>query len=783
MASPVGAQGSRFARLLTRGLRSQLVRWVVVVIAITLVTLGYGLRPVVDLAVGSILKNVMEPDDAEMPVTVTSYPSAPHVVSIIGGRGEGLNCSLPRGIDYLFDRLGEGHNSSVRQRFRQACVFHDLCYRHGLATYGYTQNQCDQMLQEQAFRICAYVDEGRSGLRKCQLDAKKVMAGVRVGGFKSYHGWGSSTYFEFDSNPSLSEHFSVARVVDHPFKAVDPVASAREPEQLFLSFDIRRSGATAKCRNCPDRKFTRDELRAAGLLPAEPAGPTAQQAGGSRLASATSAGLPAASSAIPEDLDRLKFGEERTVWLPLRHFSSAPHLISQQEGEQALVWSSRQRSENSVSCIAMGDPKNLLTRTVPKEGRCLRPANSHLKLAAVDLLNSSPQLAIIPPPPPPAGERPRAAAVVATGLTMQRIVRPPQITGSLHICVSADVRTTARADQSPNCFSLHDAAGEVASELGAFQNFPIIKGQRQIYLSRATVSDGRGHDAARGRALVFDLDHQHLQLLRDGGRSSPPVKLVHDRQFLIGDEFDPMMPMSRSEDDLRLLSVRSASGKAALYEIDLAEAEPQPRAIAALEQSGSTAIDLHASWIHRPVLVIEGAQPGGAAATQLLLSRSKVTTAATGPSTKVQPPSAASPKPTDTVDFEFLVLEKRKDAPAGTPWRYMQSLQCRITYTFQTTYPFQPCSRPTEGETDDRATPATKLQGAQLLTGRFRNGNASYLALADACWRKPIFLQTSSPGGSNVPFQTMEDDTDAKSQRARKVECRSLAGDRIASAM
>ena len=79
MASAVGTQGSRFARFLMRGLRSQLVRWVVVVTAITLVTLGYGLRPVVEAAVGSILKHVMQSDDAGMRVTVTSYPSAPHM--------------------------------------------------------------------------------------------------------------------------------------------------------------------------------------------------------------------------------------------------------------------------------------------------------------------------------------------------------------------------------------------------------------------------------------------------------------------------------------------------------------------------------------------------------------------------------------------------------------------------------------------------------------------------------------------------------------------------------
>ena len=80
--------------------------------------------------------NIREPDNAELPVTVTSYPSALHVVSLIGGSGQGLNCSLPPLFDYLFEDALDPSSppSPAKQRFRHACVFHDFCYRHGLAT-------------------------------------------------------------------------------------------------------------------------------------------------------------------------------------------------------------------------------------------------------------------------------------------------------------------------------------------------------------------------------------------------------------------------------------------------------------------------------------------------------------------------------------------------------------------------------------------------------------------------------------------------------------------------
>jgi hypothetical protein len=170
----------------------------------------------------SLYKNVDDISDGEMPATITSFQSGPEVVSAIGGSGEGLNCSLPSLTNIFFDGSTDSHGKRhlVLQRFRQACVFHDLCYRHGLATYGYNQNDCDRTLQNEAFRLCLYIRNGsaENNAARCQTDSKMVLAGVSLGGYGAYRAWDRSTYFEFESDPSRSNGFWVSRVVDHPFK-------------------------------------------------------------------------------------------------------------------------------------------------------------------------------------------------------------------------------------------------------------------------------------------------------------------------------------------------------------------------------------------------------------------------------------------------------------------------------------------------------------------------------------------------------------------------------------
>jgi hypothetical protein len=113
--------------------------------------------------IDSIYKNVEDISDSELPPTVASFQSGPEVVSTIGGSGEGLNCSLPALTNFFFDHSEDknGKRHLVLQRFRQACVFHDLCYRHGLATYGY--NQRSHSTERGFSTVPLYPDQRRSG--------------------------------------------------------------------------------------------------------------------------------------------------------------------------------------------------------------------------------------------------------------------------------------------------------------------------------------------------------------------------------------------------------------------------------------------------------------------------------------------------------------------------------------------------------------------------------------------------------------------------------------------
>jgi hypothetical protein len=189
-----------------------------------------------------VLAHVDLPLDFELPVTPTSYPSGPTTAAVIGGRGHGLDCSLPPGAGYAF-RPHPGA-APVALRFRQACAFHDFCYRHGLATYGYQQNDCDEMLQEHSFRICRYVFGDEKTIDECRLEAKKITLAVRLFGSDAFQGWGNSTYYEFDPFPVRASRFSAARLL------------TREPDGPrgkgldLVRFDVNRVGLSSRCINC-----------------------------------------------------------------------------------------------------------------------------------------------------------------------------------------------------------------------------------------------------------------------------------------------------------------------------------------------------------------------------------------------------------------------------------------------------------------------------------------------------------------------------------------------------
>ncbi|MCY1315067.1 hypothetical protein D9M68_250450 [compost metagenome] len=212
-------------------------------------------------AADRILANAIRPAGREMPVTAGSIPYGSGDIQILGGMGQGLSCSLPRALESRAFPTSQ-ETSPIGLRMRQACVYHDYCYRHGAATYGYTQADCDFALQAQAFRLCAFIEKlgtpdanGRRKESKCMQDARLVTLGVRIGGSDSFRTLdassvpsidepdregsreNSSTYFEFDSYPTKSNSYTVYRIADAPAEEhLSPGTKA------IYRFKIRPSG-------------------------------------------------------------------------------------------------------------------------------------------------------------------------------------------------------------------------------------------------------------------------------------------------------------------------------------------------------------------------------------------------------------------------------------------------------------------------------------------------------------------------------------------------------------
>jgi hypothetical protein len=146
--------------------------------------------------------------DTEAPPTPMSIPASSSITTVIGGRGEGLSCSIPPLLQLaMFDRA-EG-DATISLQFRQACVYHDYCYRHGHATYGYTRNDCDYALQRFAYRTCRLINNRDA--QDCMSRARRVLLGVTLGGGKAFSSHAASTYFEFDPMPEKADDYVIVR--------------------------------------------------------------------------------------------------------------------------------------------------------------------------------------------------------------------------------------------------------------------------------------------------------------------------------------------------------------------------------------------------------------------------------------------------------------------------------------------------------------------------------------------------------------------------------------------
>lgn len=198
--------------------------------ALGLLVLLSGCHPIVGKVAESVYPALAQPEEIEAPVTFTSYPSSAATEAILGGQATGLNCSIP----VFADRLAFKHSvggSDISLRFRQACVMHDLCYRHGYATYRYTQADCDLQLQQSAFRLCRQfqrqkantLTDVRTMYQSCEKEAKTVLLGVSLGGANSFQDRTRSTYFEYDPMPVRADDYVVGRATPEN-QATDPNA-------------------------------------------------------------------------------------------------------------------------------------------------------------------------------------------------------------------------------------------------------------------------------------------------------------------------------------------------------------------------------------------------------------------------------------------------------------------------------------------------------------------------------------------------------------------------------
>lgn len=690
---------------------TKVVRWSIALIVLAALVLTYLPSFITD----SIYKNVEDITDGEMPATVTAFQSGPDVVSTIGGSGEGLNCSLPPWANILFDSEGDSRQKRhlVLQRFRQACVFHDLCYRHGLATYGYNQNDCDRILQNAAFRLCVYIRTGShdSGAARCQSDSKLVLAGVSLGGYEAYRGWDRSTYFEFDSDPSRSNGFQVSRVVGHPFKAIVPAKYAGDPDQVILMFENLRSNLAVTCITCakvPILDWTTDpnavsaELRSVGVT---------------RLPDVLLRRVPMLTETMP-------------VWLPPRRRHAAPHLLVDGTGRDHLIWMSRNNSENSVSCIVGADAARLLTNTSPIRDLCSADAGPSLTRVEIDMFASSPLPMEVPGSPD---------IIYATSIS-------PQKTRELDLSFcsrSASRKVEGAGDDRSKCVTFPEAEVRDGAGLGAFQNFPLVRRGQQIYFARDLAQRTDSPlTAAWQRAFGNTFSPDGALLVIDV--APPPVdrgplsaKLKKIVRFDIDDRFDPMMPITRKVDDLRFLSLEAAKSSVHLRMIDFAKDNPSVGNVQLMMSNGE--VDLDRSWAQRPMLVVEtrDARPK----TRLVFSRGEIA---------VEPGKPVSAT-TEALTLQTLVFERDAAAPSNTPFVKSAGAVCRIVYEFEPDRTDWPCYRAFDPERTMRASPATRMRASQMLVGRFIQGEGHGIAFPDLCLKsEPIVLKPQ--GSTFVPL-------------------------------
>jgi hypothetical protein len=131
-------------------------------------------------------------------------------------KGEPLACSEQLITDLLLSDWSSQGQSAYRQ-LRRGCRKHDLCYRHGNATFGLRQEQCDREFLAESLRECwlIYGNENdwlkdRDVLRwACQARASAAYIGVSARGDK-YFEKSAASVCEYEGGPHAARDQVVA---------------------------------------------------------------------------------------------------------------------------------------------------------------------------------------------------------------------------------------------------------------------------------------------------------------------------------------------------------------------------------------------------------------------------------------------------------------------------------------------------------------------------------------------------------------------------------------------
>jgi hypothetical protein len=119
-----------------------------------------------------------------------SWEELPHPC----GGGLPVGCSIPGVVTAI-----SGYYKDYQERFHQACVQHDFCYRHGYATYRRIRQECDDNFFRDMNRKCG--DTGLLGLldtdgyrkkAECRIAAEQLYLAVQEYGDDAFQEAGST---------------------------------------------------------------------------------------------------------------------------------------------------------------------------------------------------------------------------------------------------------------------------------------------------------------------------------------------------------------------------------------------------------------------------------------------------------------------------------------------------------------------------------------------------------------------------------------------------------------